>query len=75
MKFALSACLLLLLQSTFAQHNPVGIFDNHIDIGTPKNSGTAIYDPAAQDYRLTGAGYNIWFERDELQYALSLIHI
>lgn len=69
MKFALSACLLLLLQSTFAQHNPIGIFDNHIDIGTPKNSGAAIYDSAAQDYRLTGAGYNIWFERDELQYA------
>jgi hypothetical protein len=49
--------------------SPVGIFDNHADIGNPKNAGGTFYDAAAQIYTIRGSGYNIWFNRDEFQYA------
>src|SRR5829696_1710989 len=48
--------------------NPVGIFENHEDIGKPKKAGSAQFDDVTQTYRITGAGYNIWFNRDEFQY-------
>lgn len=51
----------------FAQQT-VGIFQNNKDIGNPKLAGSATYDPETQTYTLTGAGYNIWFERDEFHY-------
>ena len=53
--------------------NPVGIFTNHADIGNPKIKGAATYNPADQSYNLKGAGYNIWFGRDEFHYAYSKI--
>jgi TolB protein len=49
--------------------SPVGIFENHADIGNPKKTGSAVYDEVNQEYRLTGSGYNIWFGRDEFHYA------
>ncbi|MBC7628260.1 MAG: hypothetical protein H7254_13320, partial [Ferruginibacter sp.] len=50
-----------------AQH-PVGIFDDHADIGKPKLAGTAGYDTSTQTYNLSGAGSNIWFNRDEFHF-------
>jgi TolB protein len=50
-----------------AQH-PVGIFENHQDIGDPKLAGDASYDEATQTYNLKGAGDNIWFNHDEFQF-------
>ena len=73
MKFITTSLLLLVLQAAFAQHNSIGIFDTHTDIGKPKNAGTTVYDPATQNYYLSGAGYNIWFERDELQFVYKKI--
>jgi TolB protein len=73
MKFFLPALLLLSLHSVYAQSTPVGIFDNQTDIGHPKNAGSTVYNEAGQDYTLTGAGYNIWFERDELHYTYKKI--
>ncbi len=48
---------------------PVGVFENHVDVGNPKKAGSAVYDQVSQEYRLTGSGYNIWFGRDEFHYA------
>ncbi|MEP7278778.1 MAG: hypothetical protein ABI813_09065 [Bacteroidota bacterium] len=73
MKFLLPVFLLLSLQTLRAQDNPVGIFDNQADIGHPKNTGSAVYNASNQEYTLTGAGYNIWFERDELHYVYKKI--
>jgi Tol biopolymer transport system component len=58
--------------NVFSQ-NPIGIFQNHVDIGKPKLTGTASYDEATQTYYLKGAGYNIWFNRDEFQYVYKKI--
>ena len=62
----LVSCLFI-LGSSFGQH-PVGIFDDHADIGHPKLKGDASYDEKTQIYNLTGAGYNIWFNRDEFHF-------
>jgi len=49
--------------------SPVGIFDNHTDVGNPKKAGSAAYDQSTQEYKISGSGYNIWFGRDEFHYA------
>lgn len=69
-----SLLLLLVIWSTsFAQVKPIGIFDDHRDIGNPKLAGSTEYDAATQTYRMKGAGYNIWFGRDEFHYAYKKI--
>lgn len=67
-------CTLLLLNflisiTTFAQPTSPGIFQLSKDVGKPKKAGTTIYDRDTQVYTLKGAGYNIWFGKDEFQYA------
>ena len=44
------------------------VFSSNGDVGKPKLAGSSTYDPETQTYTLKGAGYNIWFERDEFQY-------
>ena len=58
---------LLLSNGLLAQH-PVGIFEDHMDIGNPKLAGDASYDDATQTYNIKGAGDNIWFNHDEYQF-------
>ncbi|HVZ97626.1 MAG TPA: hypothetical protein VG847_12170, partial [Chitinophagaceae bacterium] len=60
-------CCCMAVNPAAAQH-PVGIFDNHEDIGNPKIKGSADYDESTQAYNLTGGGYNIWFNRDEFHF-------
>ena len=59
--------------SIIMAQNPVGIFTNHADIGNPKLKGAATYNLAEQSYNIKGAGYNIWFGRDEFHYAYNKI--
>lgn len=51
-----------------AQTKPVGLFDGHTDIGAVLKPGSAVYDAKTQQYELSGAGYNIWFDHDEFQF-------
>ncbi|HTE33867.1 MAG TPA: hypothetical protein VK666_25975 [Chryseolinea sp.] len=69
MKLTLLLLSALTFTSVIAQENPVGIFQDHIDVGNPKMGGTASYDETSQAYTLKGSGYNIWFARDEFQFA------
>jgi TolB protein len=59
--------------TTFAGNGPVGIFEDHTDVGNPKHAGSVTYDQNTQTYTLKGSGYNIWFERDEFHYAYNKI--
>ena len=64
--------LLLLITATsiaMSQTNNVGIFKNHADIGNPAIKGEVQYDAGTQAYTIKGSGYNVWFNRDEFQYA------
>lgn len=59
--------------SSFAQH-PVGIFENSVDVGNPKLSGSASYDQNSQVYNISGAGDNIWFNKDEFHFLYKKIN-
>ncbi len=59
---------LLFCACTFAQSQELGVFEENVDVGNPQLSGSAEYDMATQTYTIRGAGYNIWFERDEFHY-------
>lgn len=69
MKYLFATLFVFVVSIGVAQENPVGIFQDHIDVGKPKNSGSAQYDESTQTYTLKGSGYNIWFARDEFQFA------
>ncbi len=51
-----------------SQNSGFGLFDNHGDIGKTLRKGTATYDPATKEYRIGGAGTNMWFTSDEYQF-------
>ena len=63
----------LLVATIIVAQNPVGIFSNHSDIGKPKLTGSTVYNSGDQSYNLKGAGYNIWFGRDEFHYAFNKV--
>lgn len=47
---------------------PLGLFQDHVDVGTVLHAGSAQYDPAHQSYTLTGSGENMWFTADAFQF-------
>lgn len=69
MKLFLLMTILFAMGPAYAQQRPVGAFQDHADIGNPKLKGSTAYDAGSQVYTLKGAGYNIWFGRDEFHYA------
>ncbi len=58
----------VLLSGHLQAQQSVGIFDDHADIGHPRLTGSASYDEPSQSYEISGAGSNIWFNRDEFHY-------
>jgi TolB protein len=48
---------------------PLGDFEGHGDVGSPKIAGYATYNAASQVYTLSAGGSNIWGKRDEFQFA------
>ena len=48
---------------------PLGDFQAHTDIGSPKIAGYSTYNAATQVYTLSAGGENIWGKRDEFQFA------
>src|SRR5438046_2392613 len=63
----------LLIGSCVTAQNSANPLINHIDIGNPKLKGETIYNPSDQSYKLKGGGYNIWNNRDEFQYAYTIL--
>lgn len=47
----------------------VGYFEASADIGSPAIAGSTNYEAATQTYTLSAAGVNMWFARDEFQFA------
>src|SRR5580698_6020840 len=68
MRFVLIFWALTLFAAASQAQHPVGMFDDHMDIGNPKLAGDASYDEATQSYDIKGAGDNIWFNHDEYQF-------
>ncbi|HEY3838528.1 MAG TPA: hypothetical protein VGL72_18240 [Bryobacteraceae bacterium] len=59
---------LLLAACAFAQGGKLGVFTNSGDVGGPTMKGSTEYDAAKGQYRMTGAGNNIWAKEDQFQY-------
>lgn len=68
--FRLLALLVLICSSIFvlAQSTPIGIFDGQTDIGDNPKPGSATYDAATGEYRVTGGGANIWATVDAFHF-------
>lgn len=49
-------------------NTPIGLFEGQSDIGAAVVPGSSSYDPATQQYTITSAGYNVWYNRDEFRY-------
>jgi TolB protein len=58
----------LLSASTFAQGGSLGVFTNSGDVGGPAIMGATEFSPSNGQYRITGAGANIWAKQDQFQY-------
>lgn len=71
-KFYFSKILLLLffIAIGFAaiSQQSLGIFEGQADIGMNVKPGSATYIPQNDQYVISGAGYNIWFDHDEFHY-------
>ena len=58
----------LLAAPAFAQSGNLGAFTNSGDVGGPSKKGSAQFDAAKGEYRITGSGANIWAKEDQFQY-------
>ena len=67
-KLLLSGWIVLVGIIVQAQNTSTGVFQHQADVGKPKLTGASSYDESSQTYTLRGAGYNIWFGRDEFHY-------
>jgi TolB protein len=47
---------------------PLGIFEDHQDLGTVLHPGSATYDKATQNYTVSGSGENMWFGVDDFHF-------
>jgi TolB protein len=69
----LATCMALVAGVVTAQAaplvQPLGQFENHGDIGSPRLKGAATYNAASQEYVLTASGANMWGTRDEFHLA------
>src|SRR5690349_1492471 len=58
----------MFLTKAYSQVKP-GVFEGQSDVGFVLHKGSTVYDASQQQYTLTGSGSNIWFTKDEFQYA------
>lgn len=56
----------LLAASAMAQSGNIGLFTNSGDVGGPAIKGSAVF--SNDEYRITGAGANIWDKQDQFHY-------
>src|ERR1051326_1466170 len=54
--------------SAFAQTGEFGAFTNSDDVGGPAIKGSAEFDPATRQYKITGSGADIWGKADQFHY-------
>jgi TolB protein len=47
---------------------PLGVFDDHIDVGTVLHAGSARFDRARGEYTVAGSGENMWFGVDDFHF-------
>ncbi len=58
----------LMIHPLCAQSGKLGLFEEHGDVGSPSQPGSASYDSSSQTYSLKSAGTNMWYARDEFHF-------
>src|SRR5271156_5220979 len=58
----------LLTAAAFAQSGNLGAFTNSDDVGDPPIKGSAEFDGATGQYKITGSGTDIWGKADQFHY-------
>jgi TolB protein len=59
---------LVLFGSALGPQNPIGMFDSQADVGSPRQSGSATYEPSQQRYVIAGSGQNMWGDHDDFHF-------
>jgi TolB protein len=59
----------LLSAPAFAQSGTLGVFTQSGDVGGPAIKGATLFNAASGEYRITGAGANVWAKQDQFQFA------
>jgi TolB protein len=59
---------LALSSATTKAASPLGIFQDHSDVGKVLHPGSATYDPASRSYTVKGSGDNMWFGEDDFHF-------
>ncbi len=65
---AIISSVLAFSLASFSQTS-VGIFENHVDVGTVLHPGAVEYDSAKRSYTISGSGENMWSVADAFQFA------
>jgi TolB protein len=60
--------IIVLFMTTIQSQNPIGIFENHTDVGKPTKQGSASYNTITQQYTVTSSGINMWGKADQFHY-------
>lgn len=47
---------------------PLGVFEDHTDVGTVLHTGSVEYDASKRTYTIAGSGENMWFAADAFQF-------
>jgi hypothetical protein len=58
----------LLVATAYAQTGKFGSFTNSDDVGAPPIKGSAEFDAATGQYKITGSGTDIWGSADQFHY-------
>ncbi len=70
--FSLLCALIFTASSTLnaqSHPSPVGMFDDHGDVGNVLHAGSATFDTAKGAYTITGSGEDMWFGEDDFHLA------
>jgi hypothetical protein len=62
------AAIILTCSVSGAAGQPLGVFENHADVGTVLHPGSVAYDSDTKSYTVAGSGENMWAATDAFHY-------
>jgi len=67
-KVLAGALLLCAISVSLHAQSPIGIFENHADVGAVLHPGSVDYDAKRDSYTITASGANIWSREDDFHF-------
>ena len=65
--------LISLLTGVSSSADPVGIFEDTVNVGDDPGIGSTLYDAETDSYLITGSGHDIWDAADDFHYAYNTV--